>query len=298
MMNAEAVKARLNRIARETGRNMQDMLILYGLERTVYRIAVSKYMENFTLKGGIFLYALMDGNFARATTDIDLLAQNTGNDINNMEMLFRDIFSVNADDPLRYDLDSISVASITEFKEYHGVNVTVKAYLDRTRIDVSIDIGFGDVVYPERVMMEFPVMLSEKAPKIYAYSLASSIAEKFEAMVSLGYDNSRFKDFYDIYVFSGLYDFEGEVLKEAVRETFLHRKTSFDDIVIFDKGFATDQIRRSRWKAFTKKKKISLNVSLEDTLELIKVFLAPVVEAIREGKEFNRKWRHESTMWI
>lgn len=190
MKNAESVKARLKNIAKETGRTMQDVLIAYGLERTILRLSKSRYAEKFTLKGGIFLYALMDGEFARATTDIDLLAQGINNDTDKMKEVFRDIFSVKTDDPLRYDLDSLSAKSITEFKEYHGVNVSIDAYLDRTKIQVSVDVGFGDIVYPKRVKMDFPVILSEENPLIYAYSLGSSIAEKFEAIVSLGYDNS------------------------------------------------------------------------------------------------------------
>lgn len=102
--------------------------------------------------------------------------------------------------------------AITEFKKYHGVNVSCKAYLDRTEIGISIDIGFGDVIYPQRIEMEFPTVLSDERPQVYAYSLCSSIAEKFEAIVSLGEDNSRFKDFYDVVVLSDTYDFAGQEL--------------------------------------------------------------------------------------
>ena len=99
--------------------------------------------------------------------------------------------------------------NITEFKEYHGVNISIMAYLDRTRIPVSIDIGFGDVVYPNRVKMEFPVLLDMNVPEIYAYSIASVIAEKFEAIVSLGDANSRYKDFYDLYILAARCDLCG-----------------------------------------------------------------------------------------
>ena len=185
MRNAESVKARLKNIAKETGRTMQDVLIAYGLERTIMRLTKSSHVENFTLKGGIFLYALMDGEFARATTDIDLLAQGISNDIDKMKEVFCDIFLVKLDDPLWYDLDSLSVKSITEFKDYHGVNVTIDAYLDRTKIQVSIDVGFGDIIYPKRVMMDFPVILSEENPRVYAYSLSSSIAENLRRLYLL-----------------------------------------------------------------------------------------------------------------
>ena len=178
-MNAESVKARLKNLAVKDGGTMQDKLITYALERSIYRLSVSKYVDRFTLKGGIFLYALFDKQFARATMDIDLLAQRISDDVEKMQEVFEDIFSIEYDDALRYDLDSLDVHSITEFKEYHGVNVSINAYLDRTKIPVSIDIGFGDVVYPERMQMEFPVLLNMDEPKVFTYSLYSVIAEKF-----------------------------------------------------------------------------------------------------------------------
>ena len=111
-------------------------------------------------------------------------------------------YGIVADDAIRDDLESISVKNIAEFKEYLGLNVSVFAYLDRTQIPVSIDVGFGDIVYPERIEMEFPVLLDMEAPRVYAYSVESVIAEKLEAIVSNGMMNSRYKDFYDIFVLS------------------------------------------------------------------------------------------------
>ena len=296
-MNAESVKARLKNVAVETGRTFQDLLGTYGMERTLYRLSVSEYREKFTLKGGIFLYALYDGDYPRATTDIDLLAKGIGNDIETMKTVFAHIFSITTDDPLKFDLESLEVKAITEFKEYHGVNVSIIAFLDRTRIPVSIDIGFGDVIYPDRVLMDFPVLVSEDAPEVYAYSLYSSIAEKFEAMVSLGYDNSRFKDFYDIYVNAQKYDFDGQTLVAAIKETFGHRGTSLHTIVAFGAEYSNDAIRLSRWKSFVKKKKVSLDVTLPETIEVIKQFLLPVTNAIETGRSFDAKWDSREQQW-
>ena len=296
-MNAESVKARLKNVAMETGRTFQDLLGSYGMERTLYRLSISDYREKFTLKGGIFLYALYDGDYPRATTDIDLLARGIGNDIDEMKTVFTHIFSITTDDPLKFDLESLDVKSITEFKEYHGVNVSITAFMDRTRIPVSIDIGFGDVIYPDRILMDFPVLLSEDAPEVYAYSLYSSIAEKFEAMVLLGYDNSRFKDFYDIYVNAQKYDFDGQILVEAIKETFDHRGTSLHTIVAFNPEYSDDAIRLSRWKSFVKKKKVSLDVTLPETIEDIKQFLLPVTNAIETGRSFDARWDSREQQW-
>ena len=297
MRSVESVKGKLKNLSVGTGKTMQELLTVYALERTVYRLSISKYSKVFTLKGGIFLYAVYDGNYSRATTDIDLHAQGISNDNEELKNVFTEILSLDADDPLKYDLKSLKVTSITEFKKYHGVNISVQAFLDRTKVLVSIDIGFGDIIYPERVVMDFPVVLSDESPRIYAYSLSSSIAEKFEAIVSLAYDNSRFKDYYDIYVLAKTKNFDGSEMLEALKETFENRHTSFDDIAAFEDGFANDYLRQSRWKAFVKKKKPLLKISLEESIDMLEKFLGPVVEAICEEKSFSLNWFYEDLCW-
>ena len=132
-MNADSVKSRLKNFAIKNGCTFQEALTYYGLERTIYRISVSKYAEHFVLKGGIFLYAIFDRNYERATTDVDLLARYISNSGEEMKNIFRDILSLNCDDALIYDIDSVTVEDITEFKEYHGLHVSAAGYLDRTK---------------------------------------------------------------------------------------------------------------------------------------------------------------------
>ena len=297
MTNAMSVKDRLKNFAIASGKTFQEVLTTYGLERTVFRLSVSEYKDCFTLKGGIFLYALFGGEFARATSDIDLLAKNMPNNAEDMKEVFETVFSIECDDALKFDPDTLEVRNITEFKEYHGVNVSIMAYLDRTRVPISIDIGFGDIVYPDRVKMDFPVLLDMEVPEIYAYSIASVIAEKFEAIVSLGDANSRYKDFYDIYILADRNDFDGTELKEAVIETFEHRGTGFDDIFAFKDDFLASEIHQSRWKAFLKKKKALINAELVTVVDLIKAMLLPIVESIESCTEYLLKWDHTSGSW-
>ena len=297
LISADSIKARLKNQALGNGRIFQEVVTAYVLERTIYRISISKYTDKFTLKGGIFLYALFDGNFARATTDIDLLAGAISNEIDTIKAIFEEIFSIQVDDAINYDLNSLEVQLITEFKEYHGVNVSVFAYLDRSRIPVSIDIGFGDIVHPDRVLTDFPVLLDMDVPKIYAYSLASVVAEKFEAIVSLGYANSRYKDFYDIYILLNNFDFNGRELCEAIKKTFLHRKTEFEDIVAFEESFAENLVRKTRWNAFAKKKRAMILVEFVDVLSSIKIFLQPVINVIVDDMKLDKQWDFEKKTW-
>ena len=297
MISAISIKDRLKKQAIEEKKTMQDKIIMYGLERTIYRLSISEYAERFTLKGGIFLYALFNGDYTRATTDIDLLAQCISNDVEEMKKVFKEIFSIKCDDALRFDLNTLDVIYITEFKEYHGVKVSILGHLDKTKVPISIDIGFGDIVYPERMKMDFPVLLDMDIPKVYAYSINSVVAEKFEAFVSLGLANSRYKDFYDIYVLSDRYNFDGKELTNAIKETFNHRGTSFDDIVAFEDGFADDETRLMRWNSFVKKKKALIKLDFEEIVQLLKILLFPIVDAIKKNELFERTWSHEKKMW-
>ncbi|MDE7259657.1 MAG: nucleotidyl transferase AbiEii/AbiGii toxin family protein [Lachnospiraceae bacterium] len=297
MTNAMSVKDRLKKQAVKDGKTMQDKLVTFGLERIIYRISVSPYADRLTLKGGIFLYALFDGEYARVTRDIDLLAQHIPNDADEIKKIFQYIFSIECDDAIRFDMDTLEVINITEFKEYHGVKVSVMGYLDRTKVPLSIDIGFGDVIYPKKMKIDFPVLLDMEVPKVYTYSIYSVIAEKFEAFVSLGLANSRYKDFYDIYVLACGYDFEGAELKNAIVETFSHRGTGFDDIVAFEDDFTEDVTHQNRWKAFIKKKKTLPQVDFKETMEVIRTLLMPVAEAIRNDSDFDKKWDKELRRW-
>ncbi len=296
MISADSVKNRLYNKAKATGKTMQELLIMYCLERTLYRLSISKYADKFTLKGGVLLYAMFDGNYARTTADVDLLAEKMSNDVLNMCNVFKEILSVKTDDPIRYDLESLKVEVITENKKYHGLNVSLLAYLDKTQINISIDIGFDDIIYPSKVKMDYPVILNDDNPNIYVYSIYSCIAEKFEAIVSLGYDNSRLKDFYDIYIIANSFDFKSSELIEAIKETFHHRNTNYNTIVVFDNDFM-DSVTIKRWNSFVKKKKVMINISLEDTINLIRVLLEPIVEVIKNNQDFSKKWNHISLNW-
>lgn len=294
-MNADSVKAKLKNYARESGRSFQEALVYYGLERTIYRISVSEYADHFVLKGGIFLYAIFEKNYARATTDIDLLARRISNSSESMQEVFKKIFSLNCEDGLKFDVSSVFVENITEFKEYHGLNISVIAYLDKTRIPVSIDIGFGDIISPDSVKMNFPVILENDIPVVNAYSIESAIAEKLEAIVHNGYMNSRYKDFYDICILILEYDFDFISVNSAVRETFYNRKTELsENISAFSIEFINDQIHQKRWDNFLRKKKTMHPIALSDAINLLKIFSKPL---FNEQTCKVVKWNHSAGSW-
>lgn len=298
LMNVQSLKAQLKNYAIRTNHTFQDVLILYGIERMVYRISTSRYVDNFTLKGGIFLYALYNKNFARSTADVDLLAHHTSNDIESMRSIFGEIIACVVDDGLNFDATTLEFQMISQVKAYHGVRVIVMAYLDKTRIPISLDIGFGDIVYPERVRMGFPTILGTEDPVIFAYSIESVIAEKFEAIVQLGFANSRYKDFYDIYILSKTQTIDGGMLQNAIAETFRQRRTLFQDIVAFTSEYANDRVHSSRWNAFIKRKKALISIEFPETMVKIQEFLLPVVKAIQSEETFSFTWSNTEGEWL
>lgn len=172
------------------------------------------------------------------------------------------------------------------------------AKLDKTKIPVSIDIGFGDIVYPKRILMEFPTLLEMEVAKIYSYSIETVVAEKLEAIVSLGYVNRRYKDFYDIYILCKEYDFDGKDLASAIRITFKHRKTELNDIVAFESDFISNKNRQKRWKSFIKKKRAMEQVEFASLLDVIRAFLLPVIISINKDASYEENWQSKSLKWI
>ena len=299
-MNVSSVKDRLRNYARVVNKPYQEILTYYALERTIYRLSVSDYADHFVLKGGIFLYAIHDKDYSRATTDIDIMAQKMTNDAVKMHQIFAEILSIESDDALTYDLDTLKVTNITEFKEYHGLNVSVLSMLEKSKIRITIDIGYDDVIVPGKVKMTYPTILELNAPEVFAYSLESVIAEKFEAIVANGLLNSRYKDFYDICMLARENKFDGRQLASAIEETFSHRHTALSsEVSAFGEEFYGDSINQMRWEAFLKKKKAMLPISLKETVLTNSRFLMPLVKKLLSGENVEGIcWDNQTSDWI
>ncbi|WP_139903937.1 nucleotidyl transferase AbiEii/AbiGii toxin family protein [Clostridium thermarum] len=296
-MNSDSIKAKLKNIAVKEGKSFDYLLTLYLIERLLYRISISEYADKFVLKGGVLLYIVLEEK-ARATKDIDMLARQLNNSLENVEAIFKSVCEIKEDDAIEFDLNTLTVEKIKEDADYEGVRVKVTAFLDRTKKVLQMDIGFGDVIVPCATEMEYPSLLEMKKPLLKAYSMESVIAEKFEAMVYLAEANSRMKDFYDICILSQKYNFEGKVLKEAIQTTFKHRKTPLQLIpTIFTSDFRESKEKKQQWKAF--KKRISSKEELEffEVIDRLVKFLKPIYDSIIENKEFSLTWNLQEGRW-
>ena len=292
----DSIKAKLKNRAIEDNRTFQEILTIYGLERMLYRLSISKYASTYILKGGILLYAMYQGKYSRGTADVDLLGKSVSNDLETVKDSFREIFNISCDeDGLVFDSYSLRATRITEFKKYPGINISIDGYLAKTKISVQIDIGFGDVIHPEIEDIVYPTLIDMAAPIIQAYSKESIIAEKFQAIVSLGYTNSRMKDFYDIYALLITYDFEFESLRDAIDKTFKNRNTEVDNIVAFEVDFAMDPNRKKLWAGFVKTKKVDPQIELSTVIDLISAFLKPVLDLTIQNLDLT--WNHIHLLW-
>lgn len=296
---AASIRARLHNLARKEGLDLNALIILFMQERILYRLSQSIYMDNFILKGGLLLFA-QHGFHGRPTQDMDLLCKNTSNEMDNLARIFKELLNQKHEDGLIFSTDTLTVENIAEDAKYSGVRVKVRCLLGTAANVISIDIGFGDVVVPKPIKMQYPCILdTEPAPSVNAYTMESIIAEKFHAMVKRGIMNSRMKDFCDIYTLSKSNNFEGAVLTEAIRETFERRNTAFEpDPVVFSKQFPEDRDKNIQWKAFVNKAKLSsLPLDFNLIAEQVKVFIEPIYNRLVKADDFVSNWNVNSNKW-
>ena len=167
---AASVRARLSRIAKETNRDFIAILLQYFQERFLYRLSISPYKQNFILKGAL-LFLVYNMPNSRPTRDIDFLGIKTSNTEKNLLQIMNEVISIKVEDGVRFDPESLESEIIKEDTDYRGVSIYCQVYLDRAKIRIHFDIGFGDEIVPEPVSLDFPVLLSDMPkPKLITYT--------------------------------------------------------------------------------------------------------------------------------
>ena len=211
-----SVRARLLARARVEQTVFQILLTRYALERFLYRLSVSDQRERFVLKGAM-LFAIWQDDPFRPTRDLDLLGHGDP-DPATVAASIRSICSVELpDDGVVFDVAGVEAAPIRDEDEYPGVRVRTGATIAGARLPIQLDVGFGDVIPPEAIEIEYPALLDAPAPILRAYPPETVVAEKTEAIVSLGIANSQMKDFYDLWMIAQTFAFGGDNLANATR---------------------------------------------------------------------------------
>lgn len=273
----KSVRTKLLNLMNQLGYQYMYLLARYFNERLLYRVSVSKYRDNFLLKGGSLLYA-MDGLDSRPTVDVDFMAMQISRDRDHLENVFKEVLSIEcAEDGVTFDVDRLRTEPIAVEKKYPGTRFYINAKMDTIEYNMSIDIGFGDVVTPCPVTIDFPLLLQEiPAIQIKAYSIETVIAEKFHAMIDRDEKNSRMKDFFDCYQIFKTKEISSDTLNEAIYATFENRGLRFNEnLKLFSEDFVKDNARVVRWNAFLRKIRWKEMIPFDVVMDVITSQLKP-----------------------
>lgn len=292
-----SILARLLTLAKTRGDDYSLLLNRFALERLLCRVSLSTYVDRFVLKGAL-LFALWYDDPHRPTRDADLLGFGP-DDADNLIATFRDIAAMDLGDGIVFDLESVRADAIREDNTYGGTRINLVARIGSARCALQMDVGFGDVVTPEAVMVAFPTLLQDfQAPVLRVYPVYTVIAEKYQAMVMLGQANSRMKDFYDLAVIASRTALDGATLAAAIAATFSRRNTALpkEGPLALTRQFSEDAAKVRQWQAFLNKNRIAAG-SLTDTVKLLELLLWPPTEAaVLLGGE-TTAWMPEAGKW-
>ena len=288
-----SIRQKLLDLARERNQDFGLVLTKYALERILFRIGNSPFRDVFVLKGAL-LFEVWTHQQYRPTRDADFLGSGR-NSPERFVQIFREIAAAEVeDDGLRFDPKTVKAERIKEDADYEGVRVTFTALLDKARIPIQIDVGFGDAITPGPLDTRYPTLLDLPAPHLLAYPRETVVSEKLEAIVKLGIANSRMKDFHDLHSLSTTFEFDGNILAEAVRVTFRHRRTDLprDGMPLaFTREFYEDQGKVKQWNAFcTKNSPYVERAEFKSIITQLTSFLAPVIRSARENRILGSTW--------
>ena len=285
-----SVHDRLMHVARSEGRGFEEVLIFYTIERFLYRLSVSPYGDRFVLKGAL-MFRVWDPT-PRATRDIDLLGQLDSDPEFLMGVFKEACLDSSYPDGLEFDPGTLTHEPIAHGAGYLGSRFKVLARLGPAKVNLQIDVGFGDAISPEPTDFEYPVLLEMPSPRLKGYQMETLIAEKLDAFVLRGEANSRVKDFYDIWYLSTTFSFAGPVMLESVTSTFARRGTHIpDDLGSLLAAYAGDSARQAQWSAFTRSKLLAESPEhFSEVVQAVGAFVAPVLSAYSSGAQFDMTW--------
>lgn len=281
----KSIRTKLLNIAKREDVFYQTILTRYFQERLLYRMSQTRFKSNFYLKGGALMYAY-EKFAARPTLDIDFLGKNISNEGSSIISAFREICSVPCEeDGVMFDTEHITAQNITEFKDYHGIRLSIPVKMDTIAQVLTMDIGFGDVVTPSPIELDYPVMLEHlPSVNIMAYSLETVIAEKMHAIVDLADQSSRMKDYYDLYKILRNEKYDSAILQEAIMHTFENRHTPYsDETMFFRKEFGNNLQMQVRWTVFMRKITSTEKLSFSEVVAFIQHKLLPFYENLNNG---------------
>lgn len=264
------LKDKVRNMARRDSAKAQLLIRNYGMERFLERVSLSEHRDNFILKGGMLVSAMV-GLENRATMDIDTSIRNMPLDTIAAKAMVEEIIAVPVDDNIRFEINDFG--TIMDDAEYSGVRISLNAFLDATRIPLKIDISTGDAITPAAVNYQYKLMFEERYITLWAYNLETVLAEKIETVLSRSVLNTRLRDFYDLYVLqdTGL-EIDKATLAAALTAT-ARKRGSEQALALYERTL--DEIRisplmREQWKRYQEKNNYAAGIVWDDVISDIR----------------------------
>ena len=264
------LKDKVRNMARGDSAKAQLLIRNYGMERFLERVSLSEHRDNFILKGGMLVSAMV-GLENRATMDIDTSIRNMPLDTIAAKAMVEEIVAVPVDDNIRFEINDFG--TIMDDAEYSGVRISLNAFLDATRIPLKIDISTGDAITPAAVNYQYKLMFEERYITLWAYNLETVLAEKIETVLSRSVLNTRLRDFYDLYVLqdTGL-EIDKATLAAALTAT-ARKRGSEQALVLYERTL--DEIRisplmREQWERYQGKNNYAAGIVWDDVISDIR----------------------------
>jgi len=275
---AASIRAKLLNLSRTEGVPLHALMEQYATGRFLYRLAQSQYRERFILKGAQ-LFRVWEAEEHRPTRDLDLLGFGNATE-EAIQRVFTEITQMEVDPPDGLEWSEVTVSSIRDDASYGGVRAKMSVHLAGARLSIQVDVGFGDIITPGAVEKEWHEVLAFPSANLLVYPAETVVAEKFEAAVTLGIDNSRMKDFYDLHWLQSHFHFEGKLLTQAIANTFERRGTEIPKglPIALTEAFSTDKQKVLQWNAFLRKGDLN-PMSLDEVVRNLSQFLLPLIVA-------------------
>lgn len=280
---ARQLKDLIRNMSKKKSADAQILMRNYMMERFLERISLSEYKNQFILKGGM-LVAAMVGLDARATMDLDATIKDTNVSVEDVEMIISKIISIPLNDGVLFRIKRIS--EIMEEADYPGVRVSMETKFDGVITPLKIDISTGDIITPREIKYNFNLMLENRTIEVWAYNLETVLAEKLETVISRNVTNTRMRDFYDIYILQKLYgeQLSKDVLWDALVATAKKRETleqiETEDIdEVFDE-IQSSSVMENLWKAYQRNYSYSADIPWHTIMKSIRTLYEIISENI------------------
>ena len=264
------LKDKVRNMARGDSAKAQLLIRNYGMERFLERVSLSEHRDNFILKGGMLVSAMV-GLENRATMDIDTSIRNMPLDTIAAKAMVEEIIAVPVDDNIRFEINDFG--TIMDDAEYSGVRISLNAFLDATRIPLKIDISTGDAITPAAVNYQYKLMFEERYITLWAYNLETVLAEKIETVLSRAVLNTRLRDFYDLYVLqdTGL-EIDKATLAAALTAT-ARKRGSEQALALYERTLGEIRISplmREQWERYQGKNNYAAGIVWDDVISDIR----------------------------